>query len=54
MMRFPEERELILQTDRPPQLETPLHYFRQSLLPIAECDASCACEQHVSGVSEGY
>jgi DMSO/TMAO reductase YedYZ molybdopterin-dependent catalytic subunit len=33
MVRFPEKRELILQTDRPPQLETPLHYFRQDLTP---------------------
>jgi hypothetical protein len=24
---------LVLQTDRPPQLETPLHYFRQDLTP---------------------
>ena len=33
LVRFPEKRELILQTDRPPQLETPLHYFRQDLTP---------------------
>src|SRR5579864_6124171 len=33
MVRFPEKRELVLQTDRPPQLETPLHYFRQDLTP---------------------
>ena len=33
MVRFPEKRELILQTDRAPQLETPLHYFRQDLTP---------------------
>jgi DMSO/TMAO reductase YedYZ molybdopterin-dependent catalytic subunit len=33
MARFPEKRELILLTDRPPQLETPLHYFRQNLTP---------------------
>ena len=31
--RFPEKAELILLTDRPPQLETPLHYFRQDLTP---------------------
>src|SRR5438093_1026069 len=33
MVRFPEKRELILLTDRAPQLETPLHYFRQNLTP---------------------
>src|SRR5467141_2039690 len=31
--RFPEKTEMILLTDRPPQLETPLHYFRQDLTP---------------------
>ncbi len=31
--RFPEKADLILLTDRPPQLETPLHYFRQDLTP---------------------
>ena len=33
LARFPEKAELILLTDRPPQLETPLHYFRQDLTP---------------------
>jgi sulfite dehydrogenase (cytochrome) subunit A len=33
MVLFPEKRELYLLTDRPPQLETPLHYFRQDLTP---------------------
>jgi sulfite dehydrogenase len=33
MVRFPEKRELVLQTDRPPQLETPLRYFRRDLTP---------------------
>lgn len=33
MARFPQKAELILLTDRPPQLETPLHYFRQDLTP---------------------
>jgi DMSO/TMAO reductase YedYZ molybdopterin-dependent catalytic subunit len=32
-VRFPEKADLILLTDRPPQLETPLHYFRQDLTP---------------------
>ncbi len=31
--RFPEKTELILLTDRPPLLETPLYYFRQDLTP---------------------
>jgi DMSO/TMAO reductase YedYZ molybdopterin-dependent catalytic subunit len=31
--RYPEKTELILLTDRPPQLETPLCYFRQDLTP---------------------
>src|SRR5260370_34455162 len=33
LARFPEKTELILLTDRPPQLETPLHHFRQALTP---------------------
>ena len=33
LVRFPEKAEMILLTDRPPQLETPLHYFRQDLTP---------------------
>jgi len=31
--RFPEKEELIMLTDRPPQLETPLFYYRQDLTP---------------------
>ncbi len=31
--RFPEKEELILLTDRPPQLETPLYYFSNDLTP---------------------
>src|SRR5947208_9726086 len=31
--RFPEKTDLILQTDRPPNLETPLRYFREDLTP---------------------
>ena len=31
--RFPQKRELILQTDRRPQLETPLRYFWQDFTP---------------------
>lgn len=33
MARFPEKADLVLLTDRPPLLETPLHYFRQDLTP---------------------
>jgi DMSO/TMAO reductase YedYZ molybdopterin-dependent catalytic subunit len=33
LARFPEKAPLILLTDRPPQLETPLHYFREDFTP---------------------
>src|SRR5438874_6109264 len=33
LVGFPEKTDLILRTDRPPQLETPLHYFREDLTP---------------------
>lgn len=33
LVRFPGKAEMILLTDRPPQLETPLHYLRQDLTP---------------------
>src|SRR5256712_5599634 len=33
LVRFPEKTEMIFLTDRPPQLETPIHYFRQDLTP---------------------
>ncbi len=33
LVAFPEKTELILRTDRPPQLETPLHYFREDFTP---------------------
>ena len=33
LVRFPEKIDLILRTDRPPQLETPLSYFREDLTP---------------------
>jgi DMSO/TMAO reductase YedYZ molybdopterin-dependent catalytic subunit len=33
MARFPEKTDLILLTDRPPQLETPIRYFRKDLTP---------------------
>ena len=33
LARYPQKAELILLTDRPPQLETPLRYFRTDLTP---------------------
>src|SRR5271157_2726117 len=33
LARYPQKTELILLTDRPPQLETPLRYFRTDLTP---------------------
>lgn len=33
MARFPEKTDMILLTDRPPQLETPIKYFKQDLTP---------------------
>src|SRR5689334_6060375 len=33
MTQFPEKSDLILLTDRPPQLETPIKYFREDLTP---------------------
>jgi sulfite dehydrogenase len=33
LVTFPEKTNLILRTDRPPQLETPLDYFLQDLTP---------------------
>lgn len=33
LVRYPEKTDLILLTSRPPQLETPMHYFRKPLTP---------------------
>src|ERR1051325_8204883 len=33
LTRFPEKTEMILLTDRPPQLETPIKYFQSDLTP---------------------
>ncbi len=46
MVRFPEKRELMLLTDRPPQLETPLHYFRQDFTP----NEAFFVRWHVAGI----
>ena len=46
LMQFPEKDPLILLTDRPPQLETPLHYFRQDLTP----NEAFFVRWHLSGI----
>ena len=33
LVRFPEKTDMILLTDRPPQLETPMRYFRELITP---------------------
>ena len=33
MVKYPEKKDMILLTDRPPQLETPLKIFRQDITP---------------------
>jgi sulfite dehydrogenase len=33
LVRFPEKTDLILLTSRPPQLETPVHYFKEYITP---------------------
>lgn len=33
LVKFPEKTDLILLTQRPPQLEAPLHYFREIITP---------------------
>jgi len=33
MVKYPEKKEMILLTDRPPQLETPLKIFREDITP---------------------
>lgn len=46
LARFPDKDPLILLTDRPPQLETPLHYFREDLTP----NEAHFVRWHLSGV----
>lgn len=46
MARYPQKAELILLTDRPPQLETPLHYFQTDLTP----NAAFFVRWHLSGI----
>ena len=33
LVKYPEKKEMILLTDRPPQLETPLKAFREDITP---------------------
>jgi len=33
LVRFPEKTDMVLLTDRPPQLETPMRYFRELITP---------------------
>ncbi|MFN3480294.1 MAG: oxidase, partial [Thermodesulfovibrionales bacterium] len=33
LISFPEKKELILLTSRPPNLETPIHYFKELITP---------------------
>jgi DMSO/TMAO reductase YedYZ molybdopterin-dependent catalytic subunit len=46
MARFPQKTDLILLTDRPPQLETPLKYFETDLTP----NDAFFVRWHLSGV----
>ena len=46
MARFPEKTDLILLTDRPPQLETPISYFKQDLTP----NEAFFVRWHLSGI----
>ncbi len=46
LAQFPGKAPLILLTDRPPQLETPLHYFREDLTP----NEAHFVRWHLSGV----
>lgn len=46
MVRFPEKSDMLLLTDRPPQLETPLRVFRQDITP----NESFFVRWHLSGI----
>lgn len=46
LARFPEKTDLILLTDRPPQLETPLQYFRTDITP----NDAMFVRWHLSGI----
>ncbi len=46
MAKFPEKTDLILLTSRPPQLETPIHYFKQLITP----NEALFVRWHISGI----
>ncbi len=46
LARYPQKTDLFLLTDRPPQLETPLHYFQSDLTP----NDAFFVRWHVSGI----
>src|SRR5271169_839920 len=46
LVRYPQKTDLILLTDRPPQLETPLRYFQSDLTP----NEAFFVRWHVSGI----
>lgn len=45
-VRYPEKTDLILLTSRPPQLETPMHYFEHAITP----NEAFYVRYHLSGV----
>jgi sulfite dehydrogenase (cytochrome) subunit A len=48
LAQYPQKAPLILLTDRPPQLETPLHYFNEDLTP----NEAHFVRWHLSGIPE--
>jgi len=46
MAKFPGKTDLILLTSRPPQLETPIHYFRHLITP----NEAVFVRWHISGI----
>jgi len=46
LVRYPEKTDLILLTSRPPQLETPMHYFQHAITP----NEAFYVRYHLSGV----
>jgi sulfite dehydrogenase len=46
LAKFPEKTDLIVLTSRPPQLETPLHYFKELITP----NEAVFVRWHISGI----
>src|SRR5688572_12070274 len=46
MVRFPEKADLLLLTDQPPQLETPISWFKHDLTP----NEAFFVRWHLSGI----